>query len=76
MDMEQPSLCHAHAQVGNQSLDKPDAPQVQTFVAGAYVFALVWVDSLVPAPPNRPIQPLLNNSGAPPLSIRNCCFRI
>src|SRR5437899_6236970 len=35
MDAAQPGLCHAHAQVGNQSLDKAELPHVQPFVAAA-----------------------------------------
>src|SRR5882672_11826515 len=35
MDKSRPSLCHAHDQVGNQSLDKPELPHVQPFIAAA-----------------------------------------
>src|SRR3954464_5483325 len=34
-DAAQPNLCHAHAQAGNQSLDKPQLPHVQPFTAAA-----------------------------------------
>src|SRR5438445_9556193 len=35
MDKAQPSLCHAHDQAGNQSLDKAELPHVQPFMAAA-----------------------------------------
>lgn len=44
MDVEQPSLCHAHDQVGNQSLDKPDLPQVQPFLATGLALPLILID--------------------------------
>ena len=44
-DMEQPSLCHAHNLAGNQSLDKPDLPQVQPFVAGSLILALSFIEA-------------------------------
>ena len=75
MDAAQPSLCHAHAQAGKQSLDKPELPQVQSFVAA---LTLVF-DDIEPAYSTIAAQPdsvLLTRSSAPPLSIRNCCFRI
>jgi hypothetical protein len=76
MDKQQRSLCHAHADVGNQSLDKPEIPQVQPFVALDLVAALVPADhafaqlSLVTSSNQSP------PAGAPPLSIRHCCFRL
>lgn len=76
MDQEQPSLCHAHAQAGKQSLDKPELPHVQSFVAAA--LTLVFRD-IAPAYSPLAAQPdsvLLTRSTAPPLAIRNCCFRI
>ncbi|NMM26487.1 MAG: hypothetical protein HHJ12_04130 [Glaciimonas sp.] len=76
MDAEQPSLCHAQAQVGKQSLDKPELPPVQTFIAAA--LTLVF-DDIEPAFSPIVVQSdsfLLTRITAPPLSIRNCCFRI
>jgi hypothetical protein len=76
MDMEQPSLCHAHDQVGNQSLDKPQLPNVQPFVPVALVQAIISIGAVYHPLPSLP-QPLyLTRVTAPPLSIRNCCFRI
>jgi hypothetical protein len=76
MDAEQPNLCHAHAQAGKQSLDKPGLPLVQPFIAAA--LTLVFQDIQVVHNPGA-VQPdsfLLTRTTAPPLSIRNCCFRI
>lgn len=76
MDKEQPSLCSAHAQMGNQSLDKAALPHVQPFIAAT--LTLVF-DATLPASGPMAVQPdsiLLTRATAPPLSIRNCCFRI
>ncbi len=75
-DMVQPSLCHAHDHSGNQSLDKPLLPDVVPFIPAALVVTLVALD-----PADRPTyfssdSMLLMRTTAPPLSIRNCCFRI
>ncbi|MBC7499778.1 MAG: hypothetical protein H7315_04685 [Herminiimonas sp.] len=76
MDLEQPSLCHAFEHGGKQSLDKPDLPLVQPFIAGGLV--LTWY----PVPLNShgggtyPHPLLLERATAPPLVISNCCFRI
>jgi hypothetical protein len=76
LDTEQPSLCHAHDQVGNQSLDKPNIPQVQPFVAVVLAQALVFVDPTFHPLSIEPRKLLLERVTAPPLAIRNCCFRI
>ncbi len=76
VDMEQPGLCHAHAQVGNQSMDKPDVPQIQPFVAHGFTQKLLTVDVFRSTTnPGFPAS-LIARATAPPLSIRNCCFRI
>lgn len=75
-DPAKPALCHAHCQDGKSSLDKPDVPVVSP--------ATVMVSTIL-----TPLQPLLparvagaeppsflHRITAPPLSIRNCCFRI
>jgi hypothetical protein len=76
MDMEQPSLCHAHDQVGNQSLDKPQLPNVQAFVPVALVQAIFSIDAVYHSLPSQPPPLYLTRVTAPPLAIRNCCFRI
>ena len=76
MDMEQPSLCHAHDQTGKQSLDKPDLPQVQPFIAVELMQALIFIDVAYRPLATQPLASLLMRATAPPLAIRNCCFRI
>ncbi|MDE2429461.1 MAG: hypothetical protein KGM99_12070 [Burkholderiales bacterium] len=76
MDQQQSDLCHAHIQVKNQSLDKPNLPQVQPFLATKLVATFHFID-VAYRPTITQLQPLeLTRSVAPPLSIRNCCFRI
>lgn len=76
VDLEQPSLCHAHDQVGNQSLDKPELPQVQPFIAAALALTLPPID-IVNRPLGEKVEDVkLTRSTTPPLSIQNCCFRI
>lgn len=76
MDAEQPGLCHAHGQIGDQSLDKPGVPVLQPLFSAS--IAPVFRDlnstrSAVSVPSDRVF---LVRTTAPPLSIRNCCFRI
>jgi hypothetical protein len=75
-DPVQPSLCHAHGQVGKQSLDKPEPPPVQPFTAVGFAIPLAPatpVDGGAGAPAGIA---LLARTTAPPLSIRHCCLRI
>ncbi|MES2535575.1 MAG: hypothetical protein V4632_06845 [Pseudomonadota bacterium] len=77
MDMEQPSLCQAYGQAGNQSLDKPNLPQVQPFIPAALTLVLLAVK--LTADISATVQPdafLLTRATAPPLAIQHCCFRI
>jgi hypothetical protein len=76
MDKEQPSLCHAYDQAGHQSLDKPTVPPLEAFIPVGLVLTLVITDTAV-LPIHAHAEPsLLARATAPPLSIRNCCFRI
>lgn len=73
-DPKQPALCHAHCQDGKQSLDKAELPPILPALASGFFTAVVNSDIL-----QRPFStsvPLLTRTTAPPLSIRNCCFRI
>ena len=76
METAPPTLCHAHEQAGNQSLDRPDLPQVQPYVGIGLAFRVV----AAPAPTPDSIIGASNvadlRANAPPISIRNCCFRI
>lgn len=76
MDKVQPSLCHAHDQVGNQSLDKPELPQVPSFVAAALTLVFDHIEPAYSPISAQPDSVLLTRATAPPLSIRNCCFQI
>jgi hypothetical protein len=76
MDKEQPSLCHAYDQAGNQSLDKPGVPAVQAFIPVALVLTLVTTDVAILRIREQTEPFSLTRTTAPPLSIRNCCFRI
>lgn len=73
---DQSVTCHQHNQTGNQSLDKPEVPNVSPFIATMLVQTVSRFDR--PAQfVNPPVADLLlTRATAPPLSIRNCCFRI
>ncbi len=76
MDMTQPALCHAHDQAGNQSLDKPQSPDIQPFIAATLLLSIADIDMAYrPAAPHTD-QPLLSRATAPPHAIQHCCFRI
>ncbi|WP_425514487.1 hypothetical protein [Collimonas antrihumi] len=76
VDKEQPSLCHANDQAGNQSLDRPSVPHVQPFMAAALTLVFQNIEIVDNSNDAQPNSLLLVRSTAPPLSIRNCCFRI
>jgi hypothetical protein len=76
LDMEQPVLCHTHVQAGDQSLDKPQVPNVSPAVAILLVPAMQD-----PYVAYRPVAAdtdavSLTRVSDPPLSIQHCCFRI
>lgn len=75
MDQDQPALCHAHGQQGDQSLDKPlvSLPQ-PTLLQG---LASDWVLDAGIAPGNPgELLSLLARATAPPVALRHCCLRI
>ena len=74
MDEEQPGLCHAHCQASQQSTDKYQVPVLATLADLATDFPL---PRMVPTPMGAALQvPLLRRTTVPPLTVRNCCFRI
>lgn len=76
MDVDQPALCHAHMQMGNQSLDKPKLPDVSLSVAILLVPEVSDI-SIAYRPARAYARPAtLTRAFAPPLSIQHCCFRI
>ena len=76
MDQAQPSLCHAYGQAGNQSLDKPEIPHAPPFIATGLALEVFPMEATY-LPATTPLESIpLTRATAPPLSIRNCCFRI
>jgi hypothetical protein len=75
-DPVQPALCHAHGDVGKQSLDKPEPPPVPPFSAVGFAISLSPVDMLDNAAGTPADSASLARTTAPPLAIRNCCLRI
>lgn len=75
LDPAAPALCEQHCQYGTQSVN--DAPQALAGVALAPAF-VVTIAALVvvSASPATAAQPSRLYAASPPLSIRNCCFRI
>lgn len=78
MDAARPALCHlyAHGEPSKQSLDKTPTADVPPFVPAALVLDLQFF-AAVSIPEAKPYPPVaLTRSTAPPVAIRNCCFRI
>lgn len=74
MDDEQPNLCRAHCQAGQQSADKHEllSPVALGALPGDFslhVAIPVFSEALLQAPH-------LQRTTAPPVAIRNCCFRL
>lgn len=76
MDPDQSSLCHAYGQSGNQSLDKPAVPPLQPFLAVGFGLPATPLDVTHSPALAVPRATFLTHATAPPLAIRNCCFRI
>lgn len=76
MDMAQPSLCNVHDQAGDQSLNTPELPQVQPFIATTFTLVFHDVETIDNSIAVTPASLLLTRTTAPPVAIRNCCFRI
>lgn len=74
MDDEQPSLCHAHCQASQQSADKHE---LLSPVSMGVLPADFSLQVAIPVFSEAPLQePHLQRTTAPPVSIRNCCFRL
>ena len=69
-----PGLCQAHCQQGNQSVEKPQSPGVPPLPATGLSSPFPATDVATPFLHLAP--PFLARTTAPPLAIRNCCFRI
>ena len=73
MDAGQPGLCQAHCQADQQSADTYVLPVLPMMQAISINFVL---QDTITISPGVPLQaPLLQRTTAPPLSVRNCCFR-
>lgn len=74
MDDQQPNLCHAHCQAGQQSADKHELSAPAAVGALPADFSL---HAAIPVFSQAPLQaPHLQRTTAPPVAIRNCCFRL
>jgi hypothetical protein len=76
MDKEQPNLCHASHQTAKQSLDKPATPPLAAFVAVGYGLPINLEVISFERFLGRSAPAFLARATAPPIAIRNCCFRI
>ena len=78
MDPPQSTLCHTyvHGEPIKHSLDKPPVPDVPAFVPMVLMLSL-QIYEVVALPAPQPYPPIaLTRTSAPPIAIRNCCFRI
>ncbi len=74
MDDGQPSLCQAHCQASQQSADTHALPSPVALSALPAAFTLPVT---APVFSGAPLQAShLKRTTAPPVAIRNCCFRI
>lgn len=73
-DAEHPGLCHAHCQSTQQTVDKAQSPAPAAAVATGYTYT---IEPVRLSPHAYPAQaPSLLRTTAPPITVRNCCFRI
>lgn len=75
MDVKQANLCVEHCQYGQQSLDHPVTPVVFAVADLPYVHARLDGPAFIGSTQEYS-QSLLTRTTAPPLAVRNCCFRI
>lgn len=76
IDIEQPSLCQAHAQFGDQFAGNAELPNLSPPLAWTVIPVLQIVDTASRPDLDAVATPHLARSSAPPLSIQHCCFRI
>jgi hypothetical protein len=74
MDEEQPNLCKAHCQAGQQVADKYEVPAPVALTALPPDFSLPVVALVLRGAPMQ--APHLMRITAPPVAIRHCCFRL
>ena len=67
-------LCQKHCENGQQSVNDSPQPLASVTLAPAFIVSLGILPP--PAPQLTAFSPSLRHATSPPLSIRNCCFRI
>ncbi len=76
IDQANPNLCVQYSQFGSQSLDHHAGLHVAPALVASYLVARQDVSAVHSAHSIGFVPDLLERNTAPPLSIRNCCFRI
>lgn len=75
MDAEQRALCHAHCH-GQSATADVSVPPALALASIDLIGTAVFVASLQPVVEDDPTAPaVLSRATAPPIPIRNCCFR-
>lgn len=73
---EERSVCEKHCNPGDNSLDRPALPDLVASIPATLVFHVVDAYLPVQSATWRSDAFFLTRSVEPPLSVRNCCFRI
>lgn len=76
MDLRKPALCKAHCDGPHQAVDAPSAPHPGPFVAATLTCVLPDLALAAPVAAGGHVSITLQYATAPPIAIRNCCFRI
>jgi hypothetical protein len=76
IDKQSPSLCQADSHQTAQSSDTPNPPSIPPFVATGLILHVVPAEEPDHVAFLLPAGFLHASSTAPPVAIRNCCFRL
>jgi hypothetical protein len=76
LDKQNPTLCQADSHHSPQSTDTSNPASVQPLAAAGLIVHVITPDELVPAGFTIPAAFLHAPGTAPPIAIRNCCFRL
>jgi hypothetical protein len=74
MDEDQPALCHAHCEAGQQAVDTQTFHLPDAALSGHVDYGTPALTFLCERPALQ--APLLARATSPPLAIQHCCFRI
>ena len=74
VDEDQPNLCRAHCQTGQQVADKYELPAPVGIGSLPVNFTVSDIAAVVTGVPVQ--APHLKRTTAPPVAILNCCFRL